>query len=220
MTRFRAGALTRRVPVLVAVGGLALGLGAAAVPTAGAAEGEQARATLRLADGKSAGRVVFYGDDATVTRVEVVVALPRFTTTVPRAEVAGFHGFHVHANSDPANGEGCLADPAQLRSTWFVSADGHLAEAGTTHGDHTGDLPPLLLTQRGRAHSVTLTERFALEDVVGKAVVLHAGRDNLGNVPVGDGPTQYTPNSAEATSLTARTGNAGDRLACGVVTAR
>ncbi len=37
MTRSRAGALTRRVPVLVAVGGLALGLGAAAVPTAGAA---------------------------------------------------------------------------------------------------------------------------------------------------------------------------------------
>ena len=42
----------------------------------------------------------------------------------------GFHGFHIHANDDPANGKGCIADPAQAPSTWFVSADGHLKAAG------------------------------------------------------------------------------------------
>ena len=74
------------------------------------------------------------------------------------------------------------------------------------------------MTAAGRASSVSITDRVAVRDLVRRAVVLHAGADNLGNVPVGTGATQYTPNSAEATSLTARTGNAGDRLACGVVT--
>ena len=64
------------------------------------------------------------------------------------------------------------------------------------------------------------TDRVAVRDLLRRAVVLHVGADNLGNIPVGDAPTQYEPNSPEATSLTARTGNAGDRLACGVITAR
>jgi Cu-Zn family superoxide dismutase len=67
---------------------------------------------------------------------------------------------------------------------------------------------------------VSITDRVAVEDVCGRAVVLHAGPDNLGNVPVGPGPAQYTPNSPEATAATARTGNSGDRLACGVIQAR
>ena len=43
-----------------------------------------------------------------------------------------FHGFHIHANNDPANGQGCVADPAAAKSTWFVSADGHLSEGQIT----------------------------------------------------------------------------------------
>jgi Cu-Zn family superoxide dismutase len=110
--------------------------------------------------------------------------------------------------------------PARPSSTWFVSADGHLAESGESHGEHAGDLPPLLVTDGGRASSVSITDRVAVDDLLDRAVILHAGADNLGNVPVGTGPTQYTPNSPEATSLTARTGNAGDRLACGTISAR
>lgn len=218
--RLRAGALPGRVATLAAVGALALGLGAVAVPPASAVEGEQARAVLRLADGKRAGRVVFLGTGSTVTRVEVSVQFPRFTRTVQRSEVPGFHGLHVHANSDPANGEGCVADPAQPRPTWFVSADGHLREGLEEHGAHVGDLPPLLLTEGGRGYTVTLTDRFDVADVVGRAVILHLLRDNLGHVPTGTEPTQYTANSRAATELTAATGNAGPRLACGVVTAR
>ena len=54
-------------------------------------------------------------------------------------------------------------------------------------------------------------------ELPGKAVILHAGADNFGNVPVGTGPDQYTANSAAATTKTGNTGNAGDRIACGVI---
>ncbi len=203
--------------LLALTGGLALtaGLAVVTVPsTASADHSERAVAPLRMADGQRVGTVRFLGDPWTVTEVEVTVRMPRRT---PRA---GWHGFHVHANSDPANGTGCLADPRQPESTWFVSADGHLAEPGQAHGAHVGDLPPLLVTARGQATATSTTDRFALEDVLGKAVILHADPDNLANVPVGAGPTQYTPNSPAATDLTSRTGNAGNRLACGVVQAR
>ena len=208
MSRSRLVALTGALAVTA-------GVAVVAVPTSASAERrERASAVLYLADGRSVGRVSFVGDDVTVTEVRVTVRLPR------SAPAPGFHGIHVHANDDPANGYGCVADPAQPSSTWFVSADGHLAQSGQGHGAHAGDLPPLLVTGSGRAASVSITDRVAVRDLARRAVVLHVGADNLGNVPVGTSPTQYTPNSAEATSLTARTGNAGDRLACGVITAR
>ena len=203
---------------LVAVTGalaVAAGVAVAAVPsTASAGHRERASAVLRLADGRPVGTLAFFGDPWSVTEVRVTVRMPR------SAPAAGFHGFHVHANDDPANGSGCIASATQPSSTWFVSADGHLAESGEAHGEHAGDLPPLLVTQGGRAYSVSITDRVAVRDLLRRAVVVHAGPDNLGNVPVGTGPTQYTPNSPEATGLTARTGNAGDRLACGVITRR
>ena len=64
------------------------------------------------------------------------------------------------------------------------------------------------------------TDAWAAADVVGKALILHAGRNNFGNVPVGSEPNQYTPNSEAATTLTANTGNSGDRIACGVLERR
>lgn len=203
-----------RTGLIAVTGALALTAAAAVlvVPsTAAAGHRERASATLRLADGRAVGTVSFRGDPWTVTEVRVSVRMPR------QAPAPGFHGLHVHANDDPANGQGCTADPSAPPSTWFVSADGHLAEAGQEHGSHTGDLPPLLVTGAGRAYSVAITDRIAVRDVVGGAVVLHARADNLGNVPVGPGPQQYVPRSPMATSLTERTGNAGDRLACGVV---
>ena len=132
-----------------------------------------------------------------------------------------FHGLHIHANDNPANGAGCVADPAQPSATWFVSADGHLTGgAGRTHGDHAGDLPSPYVQDDGTAHLAFTTDAWVAADVVGKALILHAGRNNFGNVPVGSEPNQYTPNSEAATTLTANTGNSGDRIACGVLERR
>ena len=214
MTQTRARRTRTRAAAVV--GGLTLCAGAVLTLAgpADAHEWELAKANLRLADGQVIGSAIFLGIDDTVTRVRVRLDLP------DDQPMPGYHGLHVHANSDPANGSGCIADSSQPSSTWFVSADGHLAESGQVHGQHIGDLPPLLLTQTGRGYSLSITDRLQVSDVLGRAVLLHAGADNLGNIPVGTASTQYTANSAAATDLTARTGNAGDRVACGVVQSR
>jgi Cu-Zn family superoxide dismutase len=130
-----------------------------------------------------------------------------------------FHGLHVHANDQPSNGQGCEADPDDDPGEWFTSVDAHLGAGDGDHGTHQGDLPSLLVGPDGTASARWTTGRFTVDDVIGAAVVLHAGPDNFGNVPVDDGPDAYTPNSDEAVETTDATGNAGDRIACGVIRA-
>lgn len=174
------------------------------------AEGLIAQTTLRTADGKSVGRVMFLvRDDKTYVRA--------YTWLGNRTATDAFHGFHIHANNDPANGSGCAADPAKAPSTWFVSADGHLSETGTSHGKHTGDFPSLLVGPDGSAQSSFTTTRLEAAELEGRALILHANPDNFGNIPLGTAPDQYTANSPEATTKTGATGNAGDRVACGVI---
>lgn len=202
--RARRGALV----ALLVGGGLAATVAGA---TAASADSPFARAILTDATGQPVGRVRFYrsGDHTTVR-----VRLAANANVTPER----FHGFHLHAGSDPATGaSGCVADPAQPASTWFVSAGGHLKADGTTHGDHIGDLPSLQVNADGTASAEFETDRFTLDQLRGRAVVLHAGPDNFGNVPVGTAPEQYTPNSPAAVMRTQNTGNAGDRVACGVV---
>ena len=69
----------------------------------------------------------------------------------------------------------------------------------------------------GTARLSFATDRIEPALLRGRAVILHDQADNFGNIPVGTAANQYQPNSAAATDLTARTGNAGDRVACGLV---
>jgi Cu-Zn family superoxide dismutase len=75
----------------------------------------------------------------------------------------------------------------------------------------------VLIGPDGEASLTTATPRFDVGDLVGRAVILHAGRDNFGNVPVGAAADQYTANSPAASTATANTGNAGARYGCGVI---
>ena len=173
--------------------------------------GGRVSATLRLADGTRVGTVVLRPHGRHATQVHVVLKAPALIAR------RAFHGFHVHANDNPANGNGCVADPARAASTWFVSADGHYTDPGVRHGDHRGDFPVLYVDARGRATASFVTDRFRPADVVGRAVIVHARADNYANVPTGTASNQYTPNALDAVALTAATGNAGDRQACGVI---
>ena len=193
---------------------LTLGCGAAdAGPEAGQTEQSltTVQATLRDATGASIGRVVFTANSGNTTLIAVSARLPA------GAGVNGIRGFHVHANDNPANGNGCIADPAQPANTHFVSADGHFNPGGGTHGAHAGDMPALFFTQGSTAAMSFIHDRFVPDQIRGRAVILHQAPDNYGNIPVGAAPNQYTPNSAEATTLTQNTGNAGNRIACGVI---
>jgi Cu-Zn family superoxide dismutase len=174
------------------------------------ANDDEFRAVLRDPAGVRIGTVDFSIDDDAMA-VRAVLKPNRYVAA------GAFHGFHVHANNDPANGAGCIAVAAQPSSTWFVSADGHLAESGQTHGNHIGDMPSPLVLADGTATLRFTTDRIDPEMLSERAVILHAGPDNFGNVPTGPAADQYTPNSAAATDKTQKTGNAGDRVACGVV---
>jgi Cu-Zn family superoxide dismutase len=192
------------VPPLAALGVLVL-------PGASQARDLRASATVRSADRTVLGTVHF-----TVSHDKTLVtAHLRLPSTLHGWDA--FHGFHIHANDKPANGDGCIADPAAAPATWFVSADGHLSDLGQSHGAHTGDMPRLLVNQDGTAEIAFTTQRLSLGDLKNRVVIVHAGPDNFNNVPVGAGPEQYTPNSPAATTKTAATGNAGDRIGCGVI---
>ncbi|MTE14921.1 superoxide dismutase[Cu-Zn] [Nocardia aurantiaca] len=118
----------------------------------------------------------------------------------------GFHGLHFHqfgkceANSAPPAG-GAPGD--------FLSAGGHLQVGEQNAHPSSGDLTSLQVLKDGSAKLVTTTDSVTLDELKGKALIIHAGADNFGNIP-----TRYaTAPDAE----TLATGDAGARVACGVV---
>jgi superoxide dismutase, Cu-Zn family len=198
---------------IITVGAVTLALAIAGILVVGSqasAHESRLRATLRDPAGRTVGTVKFRIGRHTMT-VDARLRPNRYVTP------SQFHGFHVHANNVPANGEGCVADPKALPPTWFVSADGHLSATGQAHGAHNGDMPSPLVMADGTARLRFTTDRIDPEMLRGKVVILHANPDNFGNVPIGANANQYTPNSSAAPDLTGRTGNAGDRVACGPI---
>ena len=175
------------------------------------ADSKSAKAILATATGASLGSVEFKTERGhTEVRVRLVGA----------PGVDAFHGFHIHANDVATNGDGCVADPSAAASTWFASADGHYNPTGQTHSHHVGDMPVVYVNADGSVETRFRIDKINPGDLSGKVVILHAGADNFGNIPLGVGATQYTANSADATTATAKTGNAGDRVACGVIASR
>lgn len=94
----------------------------------------------------------------------------------------GFLGFHIH------EGGSCAEEG-------FPETKGHFNPTEASHPDHAGDLPPLLACQ-GRAYLAVMTNRFCVEDVIGRTVVLHSDPDDFKTQP---------------------SGNAGQKIACGVI---
>ncbi|MEO6196631.1 MAG: superoxide dismutase family protein [Dehalococcoidia bacterium] len=193
-------------------------------PSAAGPDGDDARAVLKNAAGENAageqiGVVKFSQEDDGV-HVKVTIDAPLATLA------AGYHGFHVHATGT------CTADGSLADSTWFTSAGGHYKDADAAHahhGTHNGDLPIILVNDdgagRGVAEARFVTDRFDVDDIVGRGLIVHKAADNYRNIPLGTSARQYTPNSdtvtdtATATGFTAATGNAGSRMACGVIEA-
>lgn len=120
----------------------------------------------------------------------------------------GFYGFHIHDTGEcephGTNDEGEHAA--------FDSAGSHFNPDDSDHPDHAGDMPPLLVMEDGKAKTSFLTDRFTPADLggdQGTAVMIHAGPDNFAHIP-----ERYAP-APDEDSL--KTGDAGDRVGCGVV---
>lgn len=101
---------------------------------------------------------------------------------------------------------------ARRISAGLTSAGGHFTPPGQKHPSHAGDLPVLLAKADGKASLRVKTDRFtvqALFDADGSAMIIHADHDNYANVP-----TRY---AAQPDAATFGTGDAGGRIACGVI---
>ncbi|RWZ60345.1 superoxide dismutase family protein [Halobacillus fulvus] len=77
----------------------------------------------------------------------------------------------------------------------FASARGHWNPDNQPHGNHAGDFP-VLFSNQGRARMIFFSDRFKVSDIIGKAVIIHQSPDDFRSQP---------------------SGNAGKRLACGVI---
>ena len=78
----------------------------------------------------------------------------------------------------------------------FSHGGGHYNPEDLPHPFHAGDLPPILGTEKGNAFSLFLTDRFQLKDVYQRSVMIHREPDDFTGQPAG---------------------NAGIRIACGVI---
>lgn len=171
--------------------GLAMALTVGSLSTLVAAETDERRETTAVVydvAGDQIGVVTFTHQDG---KMVVHAQLSALTE--------GFHGFHVHAVGE------CSGN--------FTSAGSHLDPSGSHHhAGHYGDMPALLANADGRAELLFVSDRLTMADLLdadGSAVIVHADPDNYGHIP-----TRYAP---EPDATTLGTGDAGPRIACGVI---
>ena len=96
----------------------------------------------------------------------------------------------------------------------FLSAAGHFQAPGHTAHPASGDLSSLQVRADGAAKLVTTTDTFTAEQLLagqGTAIIIHEKPDNFANIP-----DRYSDTGADAETLA--TGDAGKRVACGVIT--
>lgn len=90
---------------------------------------------------------------------------------LPNHPESGFFAMHIHENGD------CRAP--------FDKTGMHYNPTNQPHPQHAGDLLPLL-SNRGYAWNLFYDERFAIDDVIGRSVIIHADRDDFTTQPSGD----------------------------------
>jgi superoxide dismutase, Cu-Zn family len=104
----------------------------------------------------------------------------------------GKHGFHIHEFGDCSSQDG-------------MSAGGHFNPVGKAHGApmdmnrHMGDMGNIEADETGKAHMDYIDPMLTFEgsnSIIGRSVILHKNEDDLKTQP---------------------TGNAGPRVACGVI---
>lgn len=115
------------------------------------------------------------------------------TGVVIWAEAKGLPGicrifaFHIHEGTD------CSGN----MNDHFSDAMGHYNPYNCEHPYHAGDLPPLF-GNNGNALSIFLTNRFCVEEIIGRTMIIHNGPDDFTTQPAG---------------------NSGIKIGCGIIMA-
>lgn len=128
-----------------------------------------------------AGQINFYR-----TRYGVLVATEVFGLPSPVGMCKSpVFGFHLHSGNACTGTE---SDP-------FANAMTHYNPNNCPHPHHSGDLPPLF-GNNGYAFSIFMTNRFAINEIIGKTVIIHSMPDDFTTQPAG---------------------NSGEKMACGII---
>lgn len=93
---------------------------------------------------------------------------------LPNIEAQGssnFYAFHIHEFGNCSDN--------------FQKAGGHFNPTNASHPNHAGDMPPLMGNQ-GYAWTAFYDKRFTIDEIIGKSVIIHAGRDDFTSQPSGD----------------------------------
>lgn len=98
---------------------------------------------------------------------------------------AGVFALHIHEGTECT---GNSNDP-------FANARSHYNPDNCNHPYHAGDMPPLFENE-GYALTVFVTNRFQLDEIIGKTIIVHDKRDDFTTQPSGD---------------------AGNKIACGMI---
>lgn len=93
--------------------------------------------------------------------------------------------FHIHENGD------CTGNMNDM----LANIGMHYNPNSCPHPYHAGDLPPLF-GAKGYAFSAFLTNRFIINEIIDKAIIIHSAPDDFTSQP---------------------SGNSGEKIACGVV---
>lgn len=92
-----------------------------------------------------------------------------------------FYAMHIHENGDCSDN--------------FSHTGNHYNPSGQLHPTHAGDLVPLFSNQ-GYAWSSFYDKRFAIDEILGRSVIIHAMPDDF---------------------MTQPSGNSGEKIACGII---
>lgn len=123
--------------------------------------------------------------DGTVVCADVR-GLPPYRPAIGAQSPVGPFGFNIHEGS-----QCCIGDPEKP----FEGCGGHWNPTNQPHGNHAGDFP-VLVASNGRARMCFATDRFTVEDVLGRTVIIHENPDDYRTQP---------------------SGNSGKRIACGSI---
>ncbi|MGZ0017774.1 superoxide dismutase family protein [Yeosuana sp. AK3] len=126
-------------------------------------------------DSKVSGTVTFTQENGQVTMVAEMEGLTE-----------GTHAIHIHEKADCSSPDG-----KSTGGHWNPTAQPH-GKWGTTEGYHKGDIGNFTADASGKGSITFTTDQWCIgcgdeaKDILGKAVIVHAGTDDFTTQPTGD----------------------------------
>jgi Cu-Zn family superoxide dismutase len=115
-----------------------------------------------------------------------ITGLPEYQPAKGEQAPIGPHGFHIHELGNC--NEGFSEEP-------FKDTGGHWNPTNQPHGNHAGDFP-VLFSNNGKSIMSFFTNKFKVQDIIGKSIIIHENPDDYRSQP---------------------SGNSGKKIACGII---